>query len=199
MLLKLLSTSDKAHLLQLAELMALADKPLLWDGKTKNEALVVTSGTDPGKLSFQKGAQETAMLAELKSEGESAESTPSLFRVIVSVNSINSVETKLMDRIKQRTPLYLIDEPENRAQAATSVLNELLKDKVCETPSVPKLMLFELILMALCNGSISGIEMTLLKEFQRHYQLEDFVFDDLLERAEAMSQEIGKTISIILE
>lgn len=186
MLVKLLSKTDKEHLLQLAELMALADKPLLWDGKTKNE---VTSGTDIGELSFQKGAQETAMLAELESEGES---TVNWFR------AFDSVETKLIDRLKS-LPLHSIDEPNNRAQAATSVLNELLKGKACETPSVPKLMLFELILMALCNGSISNIEWALLKEFQRHHQLEDFVFDDLLERAETMSQEIGKTISIILE
>ncbi len=67
MLLKLLSGSDKKHLLVLAELLALADKPLLWDGKTKDQ---ITSETRLDKLTIQKGGLETALIDELKSEGE---------------------------------------------------------------------------------------------------------------------------------
>ncbi|HCL3953840.1 TPA: hypothetical protein N2C02_004198, partial [Pseudomonas aeruginosa] len=60
-------------------------------------------------------------------------------------------------------------------------------------------ILYELLLVALRDGHISNVEWALLKEYQRHHQLEDFIFDDLLERAETLNQEISKTISIILE
>jgi len=60
-------------------------------------------------------------------------------------------------------------------------------------------MLFELLLVALRDGNISSIEWALLKEFQQHHKLEDFIFDDLLERAEVLNKEVNKTISIVLE
>ena len=53
--------------------------------------------------------------------------------------------------------------------------------------------------MALSGSSISIIEWALLKEFQHHHHLEDFISDDILERAETMNKEVSKTISIILE
>lgn len=52
MLLKLLPEPDQKHLLGLAKLLALADKPLLWDGKTSDE---FTSDTDLSALSIQEG------------------------------------------------------------------------------------------------------------------------------------------------
>jgi len=96
-------------------------------------------------------------------------------------------------------PIPKVEKPETRVQAATTVLKELLKGKTFELPSAPKVILFELLLVALRDGHISSIEWALLKEYQRHHQLEDFIFDDLLERAETLNQEVSKTISIILE
>lgn len=193
MLVKLLSATDKKHLLELLELLALADKPLLWEGKTKNE---ITSETDLGKLSIQKGKQETALIAELESEGkQSFEHFSGLF---ASAFGSSSVEARLLDKIKT-FPVQKVEEPATRVQAATMILREMLEGKKFEFPSVSKLMLFELILMALSGGSISSIEWALLKEFQHHHQLEDFIFDDILERAETMNKEVSKTISIILE
>ncbi len=109
-----------------------------------------------------------------------------------------SIESKLVDKIKT-FPLQQIDESTTRLQAASMVLKELLADKKYEQPSVPKLMLFELMLVALCGGAISSIQWALLKEFQHHHQQEDFIFDDLLERAETMNREVSRTLSIILE
>lgn len=63
MLMKLLSDEDKKHLLELAKLLAVSDKPLLWDGKTSNE---LTSGTNIDALSIQEGEQERELIADLE-------------------------------------------------------------------------------------------------------------------------------------
>lgn len=190
MLFKLLSDADKKHLLEVMKLLALSDKPLLWDGKRKGE---ITSKTDLDKLSIQKGGPESALIADMESDGKLQLDFAGIF------NSLNvSVEESLIKRIKA-FPLQEVEEAATRLQAATMVMREILVGKKFELPSVPKLMLFELMLMALCGGSISSIEFALLKEFQVHHKLEDFIFDDLLERAETMNREVSKTISIILE
>jgi hypothetical protein len=129
-----------------------------------------------------------------QSAGGTESVSSSLWPFLTSVE----VEAQLIDAIKI-FPISKADRPEVRVQAATSVLKDLLHDKKYEQPSVPKVMLFELLLVALRDGNISSIEWALLKEFQRHHKVEDFIFDDLLERAEVLNQEVSKTISIVLE
>ncbi len=189
MLVKFLSPADKEHLLELAELLSLADNPLLWDGKRKDE---VTSETNLSNLSIQDVELESALITELRSEGEQ-NAFSGLFASVFS-----PVKEKLIKKLKT-LPIHTAEEPTNRAEAAKTVLMELLEGKKFEIPSVPKLMLFELVSMALCDGSISSIEWVLLKEFQHHHHLEDFIFDDILERAEIVNKEVSKTIAIILE
>lgn len=193
MLVKFLSPEDKEHLLELAELLSLADNPLLWDGKRKDE---VTSETNLSNLSIQDVEQESALIAELRSEGDKNgnQSTVSWF---FSSDS-SPVKEKLIQKLKT-LPIHTAEEHTNRAEAAKTVLKELLEGKKFEIPSVPKLMLYELMSMALCDGSISSIEWVLLKEFQHHHHLEDFILDDILERAEIVNKEVSKTIAIILE
>ncbi|MGL6241672.1 hypothetical protein [Pseudomonas sp.] len=190
MLIKLLSDSDKLHLVELAKLLALADKPLLWDGKTSDE---FTSDTDLSALSIQESEHERELIAEL----EQSSGVRKTFGGI-SIASSNEVELRLIEVLKN-FPVSKAEKPETRVLAATTVLKELLKGKKFELPSTPKVILFELLLVALRDGHISSIEWALLKEFQLHHQLEDFIFDDLLERAETLNQEVSKTISIILE
>lgn len=60
-------------------------------------------------------------------------------------------------------------------------------------------MLFELMLFVLGDGEISVIQWNLLDEFGHHYQIDDYIVQDLLERAEVTHQEAQKTIAIILE
>lgn len=193
MLIKLLSDPDKKHLVELAKLLALSDKPLLWDGKTSAE---LTSGTDLNALSIQQGEQERELIADLE---QSAGTAVEHFSALVAWKlSRYEVEPRLIEALKA-FPIAMAEKPESRVQAASTLLKELLEDKKFDQPSVPKIMLFELILVALRDGNISGIEWALLKQFQQHHRLEDFIFDDLLERAEVLNQEISKTISIVLE
>lgn len=84
-------------------------------------------------------------------------------------------------------------------EAATSVLRKLLKDRAAKVPTTPKVILFELLLVALRDGHISSIEFALLKEYQIHHQLDEYIFNDLLDRAKVLNQEVSKTIAIILE
>ncbi|MDQ0702830.1 hypothetical protein QF043_001622 [Pseudomonas sp. W3I7] len=192
MLIKLLSDTDKRHLLDLAKLLSIADKPLLWDGKSADE---LTSGTNLDALTIQEGEQECELIAELeKSVGVSSEQMAfgNLF------GRARDVKARLIEALKTY-PVPKADKPETRVQAATSVLKEVLKSKTFELPTAPKVILFELLLVSLRDGHISSIEWALLKEFQQHHRLEDFIFDDLLERAETLNQEVSKTISIILE
>lgn len=191
MLIKLLSATDKKHLIDLAKLLALSDKPLLWDGKTSAQ---ITAGTNLDALSIEEGTNERELIAEMEQSAGINQQVPTLgwpFRG-------SDVQSNLLEAIKA-FPITQADRPESRVQAAKTVLKELLKNKKFDQPSVPKVMLFELILVSLRGGSISSIEWALLKEFQQHHKLEDFIFDDLLERAEVLNKEVNKTISIVLE
>lgn len=207
MLIKLLSDSDKLHLIELAKLLALSDNPLLWDGKTVDE---FTSDTDLSALTIQESELERELIAELEqSVGPRSailerERSDNVADGLLSINSFFSawfpvdVGARLVNVLKT-FPIPKAANAETRIQAATTVLKELLSGKTFELPTAPKVILFELLLVALRDGNISNIEWTLLKEFQLHHQLDDFIFDDLLERAETLNQEVSKTISIILE
>ena len=184
MLIKLLPESEREHLIELAKLLALSDNPLLWDGKTADE---FTSSTNLNALAIQKSEQEQALIEDLEQSVGSR-----------SVWYSSTVEERLVEELKA-FPIPKVEQPENRIQAATVVLKELLKTLEPETPATPKIMLFELLLVALRDGHISNIEWLLLKTFQQHFRLEDFIFDDLLERAETLNLEVSKTISIVLE
>ncbi|MFE8145747.1 hypothetical protein RBA69_00580 [Brenneria goodwinii] len=206
MFIKLLPDNEKLLLLNLARLLAISDKPLLWDGKTKDE---LTSDSDLSALSIQQGALEKELLSELEQSVKTSQlPTMSLSAAIGApaaalINAStafrgSSIENKLTEKLKA-FPLTRIDAAESRVQAATAVLKTLLKEKQADDPIIPKVILLQLILIALRDGNISNIEWSLLKEIQLHYQLQDFIFKDLLERAEALNSEISKTIALVLE
>lgn len=195
MLIKLLSDEDKKHLLELAKLLAVSDKPLLWDGKPSDE---LTSSTNLDALSIQEGEQERELIADLEVSAGVNQSRLYAFAFASAFSSSSGVHERLIEVLKTY-PITKVEKPESRVEAATTVLRELLKENTFELPTAPKVILFELLLVALRDGHISSIEWALLKEYQLHHQLDDFIFDDLLERAEALNQEVSKTIAIILE
>lgn len=193
MFVRLLSSTDKAMLVACAELLSVSDDPLLWDGKVKDD---ITSSTDLTLLSFERDSLEVAWISELKNEKALDDNAlSSAFNFLAGSPTVASA---LLEKLKECS-LTNVESPEVRLQAATVVLKGILTKQAIVNPSVVKLMLFELMSLALRDGCISNIEWGVLKEFQRYYQLEDFMFDDLLERAEAINQEVTKTISIILE
>lgn len=184
MLIKYLSESDKLHLIDLAKLFALSDNPLLWKGKKRSE--ITSDEMDFDRLSIQLSEQEQETISDFEQRTDSGSSRYS------------SLESKLIGELKKFHRLK-VERLESRLQAATNVFKEALKKIHFDTPSTPKIILFELIQLALSDDEISDIELALLKEFQYQNHLEDFIFDDLLERAEIQKKEINKTISIVLE
>lgn len=192
MFIKLLPEDKKILLLNLARLMALADKPLLWAGKTKDE---LTADSDLSALSIQHGEAENELITEL----EQSISSPAITLFGVFPNSDkNKIENLLIDKLKA-IPLSKIDAPEQRVQSALAVIKALLENNEKSAPAEGKIMLLQLILISLRDGHISSIEWALLKEIQLRYQLPDFIFSDLLERAEALNSELSKTLSLVLE
>ncbi len=187
MLLKLLSDQDKREFLEVAELLVLSDKPLLWDGKLTEE---ITPQTNISNISIKQSAQDESLIAEAKAECQ-RDSPEFPF-------ASGRMEARIVERLRT-FPLQKIEEPGTRSAAVSAILREILKGKKSEIPSVPKLMLFELMLLALAGGKISSVEWKLLNDFKHHYHVEDYLFEDLLKRAEVIHQEINKTLSIILE
>lgn len=186
MLINLLQNSEKILLLNLAELLALSDNDLLWDGKKIED---IKSNDNLDELTIQENKLESELLDEM---ARSAQLTYKQF------NSKTSIELQLVDELK-KIPIALINKPENRLKAPLAVINKIFKTLEKSNLSSAKTILFELFLIALRNGKISSINWSLLKEVQKHYQLEDFIFDDLLKCAEALNTELSKTIAIILE
>ncbi|WP_374088435.1 hypothetical protein [Methylomicrobium lacus] len=187
MLIKLLPESEKELLLDLTKLLTLSDNPLLWGGKPSDE---LTSNSDLTDISIQKDEQEDELIADFERSAG--------FSSFWSARKSERVERQLIEELK-KLPISKIEQAESRLHAATTVLKKHLEGKSFNFPSTARIILFELILAALRDGNISNIEQALLKEVQLHCQLEDFIFDDLLERAEALNNEISKTISIVLE
>lgn len=182
MLIKLLSDDDKQYLIKISELLSLSDNPLLWDGKKKHE---ITVQTNLKNVTFYKDERETTLLQDWGL-------SENLFQ------TKSTIEKLLLEKL-EAFPLEVVEEQPNRAEAAISILKTLLKNGTPTTPSAIKLMLFELMLLALVNGSISAIEWQILNEFKHHHKLEDFIFQELLTRAEHTHSETQKTIALILE
>ncbi|WP_395490991.1 hypothetical protein ACG1VR_11590 [Cedecea davisae] len=192
MFINMLPEEKKVLLVELARLLALSDNPLLWDGKAKDE---LTSDSNLNNLSIQKNALETELLEEM-AQYAPARSYPLIG--ILEVEWDKDTEKRLIEKLKG-FPLSKIDEPESRIQAATSVLKAMLEGKKTEDLATPKIILFQLFLVALRDGQISNIEWMLLKEIQLYYKLPDFIFKDLLDRAESLNSEMSKTLALILE
>lgn len=214
MFLHLLKEREQEEFMAIAQLICLSDNPLLWDGKTEDE---LTGESDLSKVKFQEVVAEEEILKGFAREcgKESYRSwlgarTSAFDSIARQTEKRTKVELALLDKIKT-VPVFKQNAPEERLKAASVVLSELTKEvdntspfEVIKgskdvSPSVHKIMLFELFALCLADGAISNVEMLLLKEFCRIYSIDDDLFADLLERAEASNHAIVKTMSIIFE
>lgn len=192
MLMKLLSSPHQSLLIDFSELLALSDNPLLWDGKAADE---ITSDTDLNELSIQQNDLERELIDEMK---RSSDSDYNLTASIGYSSDRSIAKSKLIKTLKTY-PITKAELPETRIESAIKVFKELIEGDSFEEICVPKIMLYELFLVALQDGHISEVEMAFLKAFQNYFEIEDFMFDDILERAEALTKEMSTTISLVLE
>lgn len=183
MFLHLLPKKQQELFLKIARLIGTGDAPLLWDGKTREE---VTNDTDIKKISFQVSEQEEAVFKGLERECG------------LDGNGYVSVDKALIGKLP-RWEVFK-NTSEERIRASVETLHELLGGGIdSDFPSLSKIMLYELMLLALADGQINIVEGALLKQFSAACKLEDFIHDDLLERAQSMNRETVKTIAIIFE
>lgn len=191
MLMKMLTDENRLLLIELARLLTLADKPLLWGEKTKEE---LTSDADLNQLTIRRSPLETELLKSMEQEYVKMRGGVFSQRIVEG----GRAESDFTGTLKT-FPLSCVDEPESRIQAATTVLNTLLENQGINDPSTPKIIIFQLFLVALRDGKISGIEQTLLETVQHIFMIPDFIFKDLQARAEALNNEMSKTLALILE
>jgi hypothetical protein len=202
MLIKLLGLPEQRLLLNLVNLLSLSDNPLHWTGKDSDSG---ASEPDLYSLTISIDDQEKALIKTIEYEILSSfddddsyfGSNDSHYAVDVK-GRLNYAMSMLISEIKKHPESEL----ESEGTRLTSVLNVLeifLRGESFDDVSVPKIILYEMFLVALSDGHISDIEMAVLKSFQAHFEIEDFMFDEILERAEALTQEISTTISLVLE
>lgn len=184
MFLQLLSDDEKVRFLRIARVFSICDNTLLWDGKTEAE---LTGKTDLSNVSIQESEQEKAILDNFARE-------------CGKVYQSNALDKRLIDKLKP-LPLTKQGSLEGRVNAASELLSELLerKDGEDSLPAVPKVVLYELMLLALADGEISEVEDALLKKYAVAQNIEDFIYEELLDRAKSLSHEASRAVSLILE
>lgn len=204
MYLHLLSESSQELFLKTAHLVSISDNTLLWEGKTEAE---LTGDTNLQKIAVKEVEQEKAVLAQFAREcGKDADEwVGGLFVEDVSIvafgeDEMDSVWVAFKKKLKS-LPLGKQNDPQARIMVSSSVLEQLCapEGEIEILPSEPKVMLYELFSLALADGEISSVEDALLRKFASLFQIEEFLYDDLLERAQGMNCEAVKTLSLILE
>jgi hypothetical protein len=194
MLTKLLSKDDKTRFLLFAELLSLADKPMLWDGKKKED---ITSHTNKENLSIKKGEPESMLLTEWGWQGSVPKNLPDIMKA-KKMPGATWIEQCLIEFL--RDILYKnTEEPVARWNAVAAVLSTLLKTDAITNKYAIRIVLYELMLLALADGAISPVEYLFLEKFKNHHQIDNYTFDEIRERAESMYRETQKTIAIVLE
>lgn len=194
MFLHMLNEDQQIIFLKLAKLVCISDDNILWDGKSENE---VTSETNLNAMTLQESEHEGVLLAAFVKE---CSLDDRMFGNLMTMSRAIEVQKAFIENLKM-LPLGKQNAPEERIQAASVVMSGLLGKLVPETlnPCVPKIMLYELMLLALADGMVSSVECVLLKNLSVMLKVEEFIYDDLMDRAKAMNVEAGKTLSLILE
>lgn len=213
MLIKLLSKDDKESLISLAEFLSISDKPMLWNGKSMDEASARIHD-DEVEFSFARGEAESALLADwrkMRVEEETSGVTtftlspPAAWpfkpegRTGSKDKGATEAEKDLIELLRE-VPLKLDSAaPEVRASAVSTVLRKLHeKNKVSSSYAI-RIVLFELMLMAFADGKISALELYALRDLQHHYGVDDESFREILEQAETVSRVNQRTLALILE
>lgn len=207
MLIKLLSKDDKESLISLAEFLSIADKPMLWNGKSMNEASARIHDDDV-KFSFARGDAERALLADWRKmpvvEGftlnpQAAWPFKPEGRTGCYEKGATEAEKDLIDLLRE-VPLKLDNAaPEVRASAVSTVLRNLHEGNKVSNKYAIRIVLFELMLMAFADGKISALELYALRDLQHHYGVDDDSFCEILEQAETVSKVSQRTLALILE
>jgi hypothetical protein len=195
MLLKQLSKKDRHIFLCTAQLLTLADQPLLWEGEPRSRTSTNTRFTN---ITIARNSARQAAIDELFSALDATERLSIMVDRAIQGPQPGAIAAKLISEFRL-IPAKDENDAALRLKVANQILGQVMKTDKEALPSVPKLMLFELMLLALADGAISSVQWQLLVEFRHQYGLEDYIFSDLLTRARCTHIETQKTLAIILE
>src|SRR5690606_14110785 len=127
MFIKLLSEQDRRHLLILSEFLAIADKPLLWDGKLQDE---VTAETNMANVSIQVGEQESEILASMRADAASVETAGFAEPLSLSYGARQGeAEARLIEQLKA-LPFNKTEDPVARLECVLPIFRNLLKEGI---------------------------------------------------------------------
>lgn len=94
-----------------------------------------------------------------------------------------------------------VPEEIKRVKVASKLVRKYIREAklINNSPSLMKSMLIELMFIMLADGSISDLEEALVKKITTIFELDDEVYNELLDAAKAISREVVKATAIILE
>lgn len=184
MFLHMLSKSDKSTFTRIACLFCISDAPALWGGKTEDE---ITASTDLSDISLNMiDAKQQAIEEIIRDCG------------ISNRYELDEVKDEFANHL-MRLPLARQNDIPQRQVIAVALLHQYTKQDKESSVTANKVMLFELLFLCQAGGSISPTEEALIKEFTRARGIDEFIVDEIADRAEALSRETIRALSIILE
>ena len=204
MFLHLINLTDRYKFFGVARLVCLVDGTLLWDGKRESE---LTGNDDLSKVSFKKSEALEVLMKDYAREIEGNEgSVKATIRILKDGQSVAglladvpaALENAVLEQIK-KLPIFKQNILEERVSIVHKLLRTFIEKDNAALPSVPKIMLFELILLALADGTISNEKLQLLREFGKIHGFDDLDFHDLFVCASNMSLVAQKAVSVIFE
>ena len=203
MFLHMLSDEDRSRFLDIAYLFCIGDAPMFWDGKSEDE---ITGETDLSDVSIQVQRAKSEAYAELAREcgvgdrGDGHWRSPVTFALDFTVEAVEDrrhIGESLVDSLRP-LPITKQNTPKERQRAAVAALQEIASEAEGSLTAT-KILLFELMALCQTGDTPSEVETALFQEFVVLRGVEDFIVEDLLERARCMSREAVKTLSLILE
>lgn len=198
MFLHMLSKDDQSRFLRIASLFCISDASALWDGKTKAEITGETNISDVSlNISEAKQSAIDEMFRECGAGIESGDSFSEIFNGVYGLGEFKDVKKEFINRLKTQ-PLDQQNDLSRRQTIAVPMLHEF-SEKWVTPVTADKIMMFELLLLCQAGGAMSAVEEALTKEFVKARDIDDFIVEELTERAQAISRETIRTLSLILE
>lgn len=195
MYLHLLTDAQQNQLKMIAVVLSFSDNEVLWDGRRQDE---LTGETDLTKVAFVHVEQEFLLLKAMERESGGLVSGVNFDHAIWRFERhIELVAGRLLSGLRP-LPISMQNNVSERIQISRAVIEDLTRDTEIESAPL-KVMVLELLLLALADGEISSIEGELIRGFADAHGLDADTFDKLLGHAMDINREAAKTISIIFE
>lgn len=195
MYLHLLTEDEQSQLKALAAVLSFSDNEILWDGRRQDE---LTGETDLKKVAFVHVEQELLLLKAMEREAGGLRIGANCDYDLQSFeHHIGHVASSLLTGLRS-LPISKQNSESERIRVSREAVDYLTHKIEIGSASL-RVMVLELMLLALADGEMSFIEGELIRGFAEANGLDGDSIDELLKHAENINREAAKTISIIFE